>query len=91
MVHVTGIVGFAHAYFVLDLRHRDGWVGYGARIHHARFHALAEPGEPLLITCSATQLRKGSSRVLGRYDFRFTQGEKLVYEGDQTAMFMRVG
>ena len=24
MVHLTGMLGFAHAYFVLDLRHADG-------------------------------------------------------------------
>lgn len=90
MVHVTGIVGFAHAYFVLDLRHHDGWIGYGARIHQARFHALAQPDEPVFITCTAKQLRKGGKRVLGRYEFRFMQGDTLVYEGDQTAMFMRM-
>jgi 3-hydroxymyristoyl/3-hydroxydecanoyl-(acyl carrier protein) dehydratase len=90
MVHVTGIVGFAHAYYVLDVRHQEGWIGFGARIHSARFRALAEPGEPLLIECRATRLRKGPRRILGRYDFRFTQAGKLVYEGDQTAMFMRI-
>lgn len=90
MVHVTGIVGFAHAYYVLDLRHADGWIGYGARIHSARFHAIAGPGEPVIIHCETTRLRKGARRVLGRYAFRFMQGDKLVYEGDQTAMFMRV-
>ncbi|HZU81894.1 MAG TPA: hypothetical protein VE987_03210, partial [Polyangiaceae bacterium] len=36
MVHVTGIMGFLHAYYVLGLRHESGWVGYGARIHSAR-------------------------------------------------------
>lgn len=90
MVHVTGIVGFAHAYYVLDLRHADGWIGYGARIHSARFHAIAGPGEPIVIDCHTTRMRKGARRVLGRYSFRFTQGDKLVYEGDQTAMFMRI-
>src|SRR5436309_11010941 len=47
MVHMTGMVGFVHAYYVLDLRHRDGWIGYGVRIHHARFHALADMSAPL--------------------------------------------
>ncbi len=90
MVHVTGIVGFAHAYYVTDLRHKDGWVGFGARIHAARFHALATPGEPIVIACRASRIRKGARRVLGRYEFRFTQGDKLVYTGDQTAMFMKL-
>jgi 3-hydroxymyristoyl/3-hydroxydecanoyl-(acyl carrier protein) dehydratase len=90
MVHVTGIVGFAHAYYVLELRHAEGWIGFGARIHSARFRALAQPGAPLMVECRATRVRKGARRVLGRYEFRFTQDDKLVYEGDQTAMFMRI-
>ena len=91
LVHLTGIAGFAHAYYVLDLRHAEGWIGYGARIHSARFHALATVGPELEIECTGTQLRRGASRCLVRYGFRFTQNGTLVYEGDQTAMFMRVG
>ncbi|MFT3925830.1 MAG: hypothetical protein QM778_25025 [Myxococcales bacterium] len=90
MVHVTGIVGFAHAYYVSDLRHAQGWIGFGARIHAARFHALAVPDEPVIIECKASRLRQGPKRVLGRYDFRFSQAGKLVYTGDQTAIFMRI-
>ncbi len=88
MVHMTGMVGFAHAYYVLDLRHADGWIGYGARINSARFHSLASPGEPILIECKATQVRRGSVNVLARYAFRFHQGSTLVYEGDQTALWL---
>ena len=88
MVHMTGIIAFVHAYCVLGLRHRDGWVGYGARIHGARFRALAPPGVPLVLECKATQIRRGDSTVLARYSFRFTQDETLVYEGDQTALWM---
>jgi hypothetical protein len=90
MVHMTGMVAFVHAYYVLDLRHADGWIGYGGRIHAARFKALARPGEPLELECKATQLRRTPSSVLGRYDFRFTQAGTLVYEGDQTALWQRV-
>ena len=90
MVHMTGMLGFVHAYYVLGLRHRDGWIGYGAKIHHARFHALASPGEPLVLEARATQMRRGDLRVLARYDIKFHQGDKLVYEGDQTAWWTRV-
>jgi len=90
MVHMTGMVALVHAYYVLGLRHAEGWVGYGARITSARFHALAPPGEPLRLECRATQLRKSSKTVLARYAFRFLQGETLVYEGDQTALWSRV-
>jgi len=90
MVHMTGMMGFVHAYFILGLRHSEGWVGYGARIHAARFHALAPPGKPMILECKAKQVRKGDKSVLARYDFRFTQDETLVYEGDQTAFWTRI-
>jgi 3-hydroxymyristoyl/3-hydroxydecanoyl-(acyl carrier protein) dehydratase len=90
MVHMTGMVAFVHAYYVLELRHADGWVGYGARIRSARFHALARPGEPLRLTCKPTQLRRGDKTVLARYSFEFFQGDTLVYDGDQTALWTRV-
>jgi hypothetical protein len=75
---------------VLDLKHSEGWIGYGGRIHSARFRALARPGEPLVLECRAKQVRRMPSSVLARYDFRFLQTEKLVYEGDQTALWSRV-
>jgi hypothetical protein len=90
IVHMTGMVGFAHAYYVLGLRHADGWIGYGARIDKARFRAIAQPGEPLVLEGRATQVRRGSLRVLVRFEFRFHQGATLVYEGDQTALWTRV-
>jgi len=90
MVHMTGMVAFAHAYYVLGLKHSEGWIGYGGRIHAARFRALARPGEPMILECVAKQVRKMSASVLARYDFRFEQAGTLVYEGDQTALWSRV-
>lgn len=90
MVHMTGMAGFVHAYYVLDLRHADGWIGYGGAIHKARFKALAPPGDPILIECRHTQMRRGDTRVLCRYELRFTQNDTVVYEGDQTALWLRV-
>lgn len=90
MVHMTGMVAFVHAYYVLDLRHADGWIGYGGRIHSARFKALARPGEPMDLLCTATQTRKTPTSVLCRYDFAFTQASVIVYEGDQTALWQKV-
>ncbi len=90
MVHMTGMVAFVHSYYVLDLRHRDGWIGYGGRIHGARFKALAKPGPPLLLACTAKQLRQTPRQVLARYAFSFTQEGTVVYEGDQTALWMRI-
>ena len=90
MVHMTGVAGMAHAYFVLGLRHADGWVGYGGAIHKARFKNLALPGEPIEIRCQATRVRARERSVVVRYDLRFFQQERPVYEGDQTAMWMKV-
>lgn len=90
LVHMTGVAGMVHAYYVFDLRHSDGWVGYGGAIHKARFKNLASPGEPIEIHCRATTVRRRERSILARYDLRFTQAGKEVYEGDQTAMWMKV-
>lgn len=90
MVHMTAMVGMAHSYYVLDLRHRDGWTGYGARIRDARFKALARVGDPIEIEARAIEVRRGAARVMARYRFCFTQGATVVYESDQTAMFVKI-
>ena len=90
MVHMTGMVGFVHAYHVFNLRHADGWVGYGVRIHHARFHNLAQVETPLVLKGWCTHSRKGPEKILARYSFEFTQGSKLIYEGDQTALWTKL-
>ncbi len=89
IVHMTGMVGFVHAYYVLGLRHSKGWVGYGGRIHSGKYLALAPPGEPIVISCTATQVRTMQKSVFARYLFTFTQGGKTIYEGDQSAMWVR--
>jgi hypothetical protein len=90
MVHMTGMVGFVHAYYVFGLRHTDGWVGYGVRIHDARFHNLGEMHVPLVLEGRSTNARKSPTRILARYAFAFRQGGKLIYEGDQTALWTKL-
>jgi 3-hydroxymyristoyl/3-hydroxydecanoyl-(acyl carrier protein) dehydratase len=90
MLHMTGMLGFVHAYYVLGLRHAEGWIGYGAKIHEARFHALATPGEKLILRGWTTRTRKMNESIMARYSFEFRQGEKVVYQGDQTAMWARI-
>ena len=90
MVHMTGMMGFLHAYYVLELRHRDGWIGYGAKIHEARFTALATPGTPLTLEAIAVRSRRIRDSIMVRYKFEFRQGETVVYEGEQTAMWLKV-
>lgn len=89
MVHMTGVMGFVHAYYVLGLRHAEGWVGYGGKIHSARFKAIARPGEPMELECTPKQVRRLGAGIFARYAFHFYQGGVEVYEGDQTAMWLR--
>jgi 3-hydroxymyristoyl/3-hydroxydecanoyl-(acyl carrier protein) dehydratase len=90
MVHATGMLGFIHSYFVLGLRHSEGWVGYGTHIHAAKFRKLVPPGTPIIATCKATKVRSGRSRHLVRYEFTFEHEGDVCYEGDQSAMWMNV-
>lgn len=90
IVHMTGMLGFLHAYYVYGLRHAEGWVGYGVRIHAARFHNLGAMGESIELKGWATHARKGDTKILARYSFEFTQGKKLIYEGDQTALWTKI-
>jgi len=90
MVHLTGMLGFAHAYFVLGLRHADGWIGYGTHIHAARYGSLARIGPPLQLECRATQVRRIRGSIYVRYAFRFEQAEEVVYESEQGAVWRRV-
>jgi hypothetical protein len=90
LVHLTGMLGFVHAYYVLGLKHKEGWIGYGGHIHHARFHALASIGPPLILTATMTQSRRRERTLVAKYSFRFLQSETLVYSGEQSAMWMKV-
>jgi hypothetical protein len=89
-VHATGILGFAHAWYVLDLRPADGWVGFGTHIHSARFRTLATLGPPVEVACRQLQIRRVGDNVFARYGFEFQQGQSLVYESEQSAIWRRV-
>jgi hypothetical protein len=90
MVHMTGMVAFIHSYYVLGLRHADGWIGYGTRIHDAKYHALANTTDPLIMDCTATRIRKIREQYFVRYAFAFRQNGDVVYEGDQSAIWSQV-
>lgn len=89
MIHATGMVGFAHAYFLLGLRHAEGWIGYGTHVHAGRFRRMGQIGEPMILACTATSIRRIQGSIAARYAFRFTQRDELVYEGDHSAMWAR--
>jgi hypothetical protein len=90
MIHLTGMLGFAHAYFVLGMRHADGWIGFGTNIHEARYGRLATIGPPLILECRATQVRRIRGSVFVTYAFRFEQDRAVVYESRQSAVWRRI-
>ena len=90
MVHMTGMLGFVHAYYVLGLRHAEGWIGYGGRIYKARYLALAPPGQPLILEGRATKVRRGPKKIFAKYEFLFRQGDTPVYDSEQAAIWLKV-
>lgn len=90
MVHMTGILGFAHAYFVMGLRHSEGWIGYGGRIYSARYLSMATMDEPLTLELEETRRRQLGKQIYSRYNYRFRQGKRDVYRSDQVAVWMKI-
>src|SRR5690606_30352478 len=88
MVHATGILGFVHAYHVLGLRHRAGWVGYGTHMDKVVFRKLVPPGEIIEASCRAVRARIGEQRCFVRYSFAFHHDGDLCYESEQSAMWI---
>jgi len=89
MLALTGSLGCLHAWFFHGCRWDEGWTGFGNRIHRADFKELAQVGPPLSLHSRETRTRVGAKRVVIRYEFRFLQESRLVYLGDQTAMFLK--
>jgi hypothetical protein len=89
LLQATGSLGCMHAWFFYGCRWDEGWAGFGNRIHRADFKELARIGPPLELVSRETRSRVGERRIVLRYDFRFTQEERVVYAGDQTAMFVK--
>jgi len=90
MVHATGMLGFVHAYYLLGLRHHEGWIGYGTHLHRAVFRKLVPPGTPIEGTCRAVRERIGKVRHFVRYAFEFTHEGQLCYESEQSAVWLKV-
>ena len=89
LLMATGSLGCLHAWFFHGCRWDEGWVGFGNRIHRADFKSLARIGPPLALHSAETRARRGPRRVVLRIEFRFEQEGRLVYRGDQSAMFLR--
>lgn len=88
MVQATGMLGFVHAYYLLGLRHHEGWVGYGTHMHDVVFRKLVPPGEIIETRCQAIRKRIGQTRHFLRYAFKFHHDGDLCYESQQSAMWI---
>lgn len=89
LLMATGSLGCLHAYLFHGCRWDEGWAGFGNRIHRADFKRLAVIGPPITLESTETRTRVGERRIVIRYGFRFDQEGELVYQGDQSAMFVR--
>ena len=89
LIMATGSLGCMHAWFFHGCRWDEGWVGFGNRIHRGDFRSLVIRGPDLRMHSRETRSRAGPRRVVIRYEFRFSQEDRLVYFGDQSAMFVK--
>jgi hypothetical protein len=89
MLMVTGCLGSLHAWFFYGCHWDEGWAGFGSRIHRADFKSLARIGPPLDVISREKVTRVGPKRLVLRATFEFRQEDRLVYLGDQTAMYFK--
>jgi hypothetical protein len=89
MLMATGSLGCLSAWVFHGVRWDEGWSGFGNRVHRADFKTLARIGPSLRMASREKQWRDGPKRILIRWEFTFHQDDRLVYEGDQTAMFFK--
>lgn len=89
VIMVTACLGCLHAWFFHGVRWDEGWTGFGNRIHRGNFKRLAQVGPSLELKSRETNARIGPRRMVFRYEFEFTQGDELIYHGDQSAMFVK--
>lgn len=89
LLMITGCLGSLQAWFFFGCRWDEGWAGFGSRIHRADFKSLARIGPPLDVIAREKVSRLGPRRLVLRATFEFRQEDRLVYVGDQTAMFFK--
>lgn len=89
LIMATGCLGLLHAWFFYGCRWDEGWAGFGNRIHRADFKRLVSRGPPLILQSKETRVRTGARRIVIRFEFEFLQEDALVYQGDQSAMFLK--
>jgi hypothetical protein len=89
LLTITGNLGSLHAYFFHGCHWDEGWVGFGAKLYRVDFKNLARLGPPLLVKSTELQKKRLSDRLIIRFGYEFTQGDKLVYVSEQSAIFTK--
>jgi len=84
-IQVTGTLGQLHAVYGRGLRATEGWAGFGTHIKNARFPSMGEIGPEVIAEATCTKFRKFRGTWFGTYQFRFTQGDRVIYESEQSA------
>jgi hypothetical protein len=90
LVHASGMLGFIHSYYLYGMRHAEGWIGYGTHLHNVAFRKLVSPGSPIIATCREVRARRGAARHFVRYVFEFRHEGDLCYQGEQSAVWLKV-
>lgn len=88
-VQITGVLGQLYAVYVLQLRATEGWVGFGTHIKAARFASMGIIGPPVQAHLEATSVRNIRGTIFTKYRFRFEQEERVIYNSEQTAAWVR--
>ncbi|UQA63309.1 hypothetical protein [Polyangium aurulentum] len=91
LVHASGMLGFIHSYYLYGMRHADGWIGYGTHLYQVTFRKLVPPGSPIVAACREVRGRRGPSKQFVKYAFEFRHEGDVCYEGEQSAVWMKVG
>jgi len=89
LVHITGMMGWAHAYHLPGLRHKDGWLGYGTHIHTATFRKLVTLGPPVMCTANQKKARKISGKIFSTYQLKYEQSGEEVFVSEQSAIWLQ--
>lgn len=89
LILVTACLGCLHAYFFHGLRWQEKWVGFGSRMRNVQFRDLANLKDPVELFSKETRARIKPDRALLEFNFRFLQNGKVVYQSEQSAMFVR--
>lgn len=85
----TGSLGCLAGWVFHGVRWDEGWSAFGNRVSRADWKSLAHLGPPLDLACQETRWRDGPRRIVMQATFTFSQEGRVVYLGDQTAMFLK--